>query len=47
MGKKDEAKAELEKASKLNKAADDDLYKKIANGHPRPPEAQEPATPQQ
>jgi tetratricopeptide (TPR) repeat protein len=41
MGKKDEAKAEFDKASKLNNAADDDNFKKIANGHP--PAAQEPA----
>ncbi len=48
LGKKDEAKAEFDKASKLNKAADEDLYKKIANGHPRPAAAQEPTatTPQ-
>jgi tetratricopeptide (TPR) repeat protein len=46
LGKKDEAKAELERANDLNKAADDDLYTKIANGRPRPPEAQEPATAQ-
>jgi tetratricopeptide (TPR) repeat protein len=43
MGKKDEAKAEFDKASTLNKAADEDLYKKIANGHARPAPAQEPA----
>ena len=43
MGKKDEAKAEFDKASTLNKAADEDLYKKIANGHARPAQAQEPA----
>jgi tetratricopeptide (TPR) repeat protein len=45
MGKKDEAKVEFDKASKLNKAADEDLYKKIANGRQRPPEgsAQTPA----
>ncbi len=36
MGRKEEAKAEFDKASKLNKAADEDLYKKLANGHPRP-----------
>jgi len=48
MGKTEEAKAEFEKAGKLNKAADDDLYKKIANGHPRPadPQAPEAAPPQ-
>ena len=44
MGDKEKAKAEIDKAGTLTKAADDDLYKKIANGHPRPPEAQEPAT---
>ena len=39
MGMKDEAKAEFDKASSLNKAADDDLYKKIANGRTHPPAA--------
>ncbi len=43
MGRKEEAKAEFDKASKLNKAADDDLYKKIANGQARPPQTQVPA----
>jgi tetratricopeptide (TPR) repeat protein len=38
MGKKEEAKAEFDKASTLNKAADEDLSKKIANGHARPPD---------
>ncbi len=38
LGRKEEAKAEFDKASKLNKAADEDLYKKIANGQKRPPE---------
>jgi tetratricopeptide (TPR) repeat protein len=49
LGKADEAKAEFDKAGKLNKAADEDLYKKIASGHTRPPEGQEPTatTPQQ
>lgn len=42
LGKADEAKAEFDKAGKLNKAADDDLYKKIANGRQRPPETQVP-----
>jgi len=37
MGRKDDAKFEFDKASKLNKAADEDLYKKIANGRQRPP----------
>lgn len=36
LGRKDEAKAEFDKASSLNKAADDDLYKKIANGRTHP-----------
>ena len=35
MGRKDEAKAEFDKASQLNKAADEDLYQKIANGQKR------------
>jgi tetratricopeptide (TPR) repeat protein len=43
LGKKEEAKAEFDKASTLNKAADDDLYKKIANGHAPPPDASAPA----
>jgi tetratricopeptide (TPR) repeat protein len=43
MGKKDEAKAEFDKASTLNKAADEELYKKIANGNAHPPPAQTPA----
>jgi len=37
MGRKEEAKAEFDKASTLNKAADEDLYKKIAAGKNRPP----------
>lgn len=44
MGMKDEAKAEFEKASTLNKTADDDLYKKIAEGQAHPP-AQTPSPP--
>jgi Tfp pilus assembly protein PilF len=44
-GKADEAKAEFEKAGKLNQAADDDLYKKIANGRPRPPQTQDAPAP--
>jgi tetratricopeptide (TPR) repeat protein len=40
LGRKDEAKAEFDKASSLNKAADEDLYKKIAAGKFKPPEAQ-------
>ena len=37
MGRKEEARAEFDKASMLNKAADEDLYKKIANGAARGP----------
>jgi tetratricopeptide (TPR) repeat protein len=40
MGKKDEAKAEFDKASTLNKAADEDLYQKISNGHAKPPQSE-------
>jgi tetratricopeptide (TPR) repeat protein len=49
MGKKEEAKAELEKANKLNKAADEDLFNKISNGqHRTAPETETaPAAPQQ
>jgi tetratricopeptide (TPR) repeat protein len=43
MGDKEKARDEIDLAGKLTKAADDDLYKKIANGHPRPTEPQEPA----
>jgi tetratricopeptide (TPR) repeat protein len=44
MGRKEEAQLELEKARKLNKAADEDLYKKISNGANRlnPPAASQP-----
>jgi tetratricopeptide (TPR) repeat protein len=42
LGRSDEAKEEFNKADKLNQAADDDLYKKIANGRARPAAAQEP-----
>ncbi len=42
LGKKEEAKVEFDKASSLNKAADEDLYKKMANAHPRPAENQAP-----
>jgi len=37
MGKKEEAKVEFDKANKLNKAADEELYKKMSSAHPRPP----------
>jgi tetratricopeptide (TPR) repeat protein len=43
MGRKDDAKAEFDKASKLNKAADEDLYRKMENGRQRPPQAAAPS----
>lgn len=43
LGRKDEARAEFNKASSLNKAADDDLSKKIAIGRERPPAARQDA----
>ena len=36
MGRKDEAKAEFDKASSLNKARDEENYRRVANAHPRP-----------
>jgi tetratricopeptide (TPR) repeat protein len=39
MGKRDASKAEFDKAANLNKASNDDLYKKIANGRNQPPPA--------
>jgi tetratricopeptide (TPR) repeat protein len=45
MGRKQEAQAEFDAAKKLNKAADQDLYQKIANGAKRnPPAAAAPPT---
>ena len=43
LGRMDAAKVEFEKARVLNRKADDDLFKKIANGHHTPPA--QPATP--
>jgi len=42
MGRREDSKAEFDKAAKLNKAADDDLYKKLENGRnqPKPTETQ-------
>jgi tetratricopeptide (TPR) repeat protein len=40
LGKKDQAKAEFDKASSLNKAANEDLFKKMANNRPKPAENQ-------
>lgn len=45
MGRKQEAQLELEKARSLNKAADEDLYKKIANGAKRGNPPASPETP--
>ena len=45
MGRKDEAKAEFDKASTINKAADEDLFNKINRGKTHPPE-NPPAPPQ-
>jgi hypothetical protein len=36
MGKKEEAKAELEKASTITRSADQELYKKISGGQAKP-----------
>jgi len=47
MGKKEEAKIQFDKASTLNKAADEDLYKKIAGAGARgkpPADAAQPAS---
>ena len=40
MGKKEEAKAEFDKASNLTKETDDALFKKIQNGNAHPPQGQ-------
>jgi hypothetical protein len=40
MGKKDEAKAEFDKANQVNKAADQALLDKINNSRAHPPQAQ-------
>lgn len=45
LGKKDEAIAEFDKANNLTRQADDDLYKKIANGRARGPQGQTPPAP--
>ena len=45
MGKKEEARAELEKASTITRSADQELYKKISGGQAKPPDAQPPAAP--
>ena len=45
MGRKDEAKVEFDKASTLNKQADEDLHNKIANAHAKPAQTVPPAPP--
>lgn len=40
MGKKEEAKAELDKASSITRSADQELYKKISGGGAKPPVTQ-------
>jgi tetratricopeptide (TPR) repeat protein len=45
MGKKEEAKAEFDKASNLTKDTDDALFKKIANGSKHPPQNPTPPAP--
>jgi tetratricopeptide (TPR) repeat protein len=45
LGRKDDAKAEFDKASNLTKENDDDLFKKIANGSAHPPQGQAPSSP--
>jgi tetratricopeptide (TPR) repeat protein len=45
MGRKDEAKAEFDKASSLNRQVDQTLYEKIANGRKHPPQGQTPPAP--
>jgi tetratricopeptide (TPR) repeat protein len=47
MGRRQEAQLEFDKAKKLNKAADEDLYKKIANGAKRNPAGAQTAPPAQ
>ena len=45
MGRKEEAKAELDKASSITRSADQELYKKISGGPPKPapPQAAPPS----
>jgi tetratricopeptide (TPR) repeat protein len=46
MGRKEEAKAELDKASTITRSADQELYKKISGGQAKPGDALQPgATP--
>jgi hypothetical protein len=44
MGKKEEAKAEFEKASNINKVADSALVDKVSGGHAKDRPDQQPAT---
>jgi hypothetical protein len=45
LGQESEARAEMASAGKLTQAADDDLFKKIANGRQHPPQAQDAPAP--
>jgi tetratricopeptide (TPR) repeat protein len=42
MGKKEEAKVELDKASSITRSADQELYKKISGGQAKPPAGSPP-----
>ena len=44
MGRKEEAKIELDKASNITKSADQELYKKISGGQAKPADATAPST---
>lgn len=45
MGRKDEAKAELDKASSITRSANQELYKKISGAQPKPADAQPTSPP--
>jgi hypothetical protein len=45
MGRKEEAKAELDKASTITRSANQELYKKISGGQAKPPGTSQPAAP--
>jgi hypothetical protein len=45
MGRKDEAKAELDKASRITKAADNALIDKMDGARAKPAQAQAPVIP--
>jgi hypothetical protein len=45
MGRKEEAKAELDQASRITKAADSSLVDKMSGAHGQPSQAQQSVTP--